>query len=830
MLISLNELKKLVKIDLETPELLKLIGSRLVEIESVDDWSKKYKKIYAVKVLECEDIEGTHLHLCKINAGKDLNDSIDPEHSGFIQVVCGAPNVKKGMMAVWIAPGAIVPPTFGTDEPFEISERKLRGFMSFGMLAGADELGFGDDHSGIVELDPDFAKPGELISDLFDLNDQIIEVENKSLTHRPDCFGLVGFAREVAGILGEKFVEPLPNAISDLENLTKALTPLLVQISDYKICPRYEALVFDLEKIPEASPYLTTDDIFLFKAGMRPISPIVDLTNLIMLKTGQPLHAFDYDKFIAVGASEKPELGVRLGREKEKLVLLGDEEIELNTNDIVITSNDVPVALAGAMGGESTAIDETTKKVILEIASFSLYNLRKTQMSHGLFSEAITRFTKGRPATDLAPAIVSALAEFSRLGGKLNNIFSASDPKLPKEPEKIRVTVEEINSLLGSEYSKSLIEKTLENVGIKIESDKDDPETLLATPPLWRTDLHIKEDIIEEVGRLLGYDNLPLSFPTRPFVCASVDPLLPLKSSIRNILSDRLGFNEVLTYSFVSKKLQEKASGSPENSYKIVNSISPELELFRDSLVPSLLEKTYENQKAGQKDFVLYELNQISKKSFGLNEENVPKMETHLAIVASQDFYFVKQTLLELEKRLGLAFSLKPVSPVAISQTPFEPTRSLEIFVNIDETEISVGYLGEIKKSVQKSFKLSENASALEISLDPCITAQTRKNFSSNSVSLSKYPSVSRDLTFQVSEDTPYIAIENAITSVLTQQKDLIFSLEPVSIFKKPTLPTKNLSFHLIFASKTKTLNSEEISDIIDEIINNLTALGAKLI
>lgn len=381
MLISLNWIKQYVNVPISDDELVRLIGARLVEVEDVIDESKKYDDIYVVKVVSAEKIPDTHLTLCQINVGE----------KEFVQVVCGAPNVREGMLAVWLKPGAVVPASVHEDSPFVIGKRKmLSKYDSFGMLAGADELDFGDDHSGIVEIDPEIAKPGDLLKDLFGLSDKILDIENKSLTHRPDTFGIIGFAREVAGILGESF---------DFEYQETNLTPMgniSVKILDNGICSRYSAVV--LEKHGEIRPkYLSSMDIVLSKSGMKPVSPIVDVTNYLMLLTGQPLHAFDYDKFVAVGGTGKPEINVRLAKKGEKLLLLDDSEVILNENDIVICSGAVPVALAGAMGGKSTMIDENTRNIIIESATFSLYNLRKTQMEHGIFSEAITRFTKGQP-------------------------------------------------------------------------------------------------------------------------------------------------------------------------------------------------------------------------------------------------------------------------------------------------------------------------------------------------------------------------------------------------------------------------------------------------
>ena len=289
MLISLNEIKKYVEIPstVSNQELIELIGSRLVEIEEVIDLAPKYKGAYIAKVVKCDPIEGTHLNLCQIDAGAVTAEFSDGE---TVQVVCGAPNVHSGMLAVWLTPGAIVPSTY-VHENFRLGKRKLQGYESNGMLAGADELDFDNEHKAIAEIDPKIARPGDSLADIFALDDLILDVENKSLTHRPDCFGLIGFAREIAGILGIKFNEP-----AVFENLEAKLLPstldLQVKIEGDDLCPRYSCAVFDLTR-HEPSKYLTREAVFLAKAGMRAIDPMVDLTNIIMLETGQPLHAFD---------------------------------------------------------------------------------------------------------------------------------------------------------------------------------------------------------------------------------------------------------------------------------------------------------------------------------------------------------------------------------------------------------------------------------------------------------------------------------------------------------------------------------------------------------
>lgn len=817
MLISLNELKRLVKINISDDELFKLIGSRLVEIEGVEDLAPKYKKIYVVEVKSAEPIEGTHLHLCQINAGKILNSEVDPEHENYIQVVCGAPNVRKGMLAAWIAPGAIVPSTYGTKEPFEISARPLRGYKSYGMLAAADELAIGEDHEGIIELDPAEIKPGDSLAEVLDLNDKIIEVENKSLTHRPDCFGIFGFAREIAGILGLSYRAPgLLRADADVKDDS-------IFIESPEICPAYTYAVINLENPLAKKPYYDFNDVFLAKSGMHPISQIVDLTNQYMLLTGQPLHAFDYDKFLAVGGTKEPKIGVRLARADEKLVLLDGKEIALDSNDIVICSNDIPVALAGAMGGQSTMIDKSTRRVILESATFSLYNLRKTQMAHGIFSEAITRFTKGQPAVNCEPVLLAVAQEIANTSESAKVEFYARKFSQPLKKNVVTLSVNDINGLLGSNYSLELIARTLENTGFKVEAKGED---LTVSAPLWRTDIHIKEDIIEEVGRLLGFDNLPLEYPLRPFVCPEVDSMLSIKARLRNILSDRMGANEVLTYSFVSKSLQEKVNENPDDSYQIINSISPELECFRQSLVPSLLDKIRENEKAGFSNFTLYELNQITKKSLGLNDENVPEMQTHLGLTTFGDFYKAKQILSEISKQFDISFELSPVE----QSNYFEPLHSATVMTNGKQ----IGTIGEIKSIVLKKFKLEKQISAIELNITDDVfgehTIINQESKERSGIKLSKFPSVSRDITFRVDETVPYAQIESEIKKAFETIEDTVCTLKPTSIFQKPLSKTKNISFHLDITNEQKTLTSQEISDIIEKITNSLKTLGAEVV
>lgn len=760
MKISLNWLKKYVNVPVSDSELIRLIGARLVEVEGVIDETHKYDNIYIVKVESCEKIPETHLSLCQINVGQE----------NLVQVVCGAPNVREGMLAVWIAPGAVVPASVHEDAPFVIGKRKMRGYESNGMLAGADELDFGDDHSGIVEIDPSMAKPGDLLADVFELNDLVLEIENKSLTHRPDTFGIIGFAREVAGILGYQFEYNSSSA-----GLVTSDFP--ISIADPNICKRYSVVV--LERHGELKKkYLTWQDTILAKSGMRPIEPIVDATNYLMLLTGQPLHAFDYDKFVAVGGADEAKINVRLAKKGEKLTLIDNKEVVLNENDIVICSNNKPVALAGAMGGKETEVTNETRKIILESATFSLYNLRKTQMAHGIFSEAITRFTKGQPAYQTL-VVAESCAELLADGFKIVSV--GDEYPNPEKENVVKITTEELNGLLGTNYSKELIIETLEHVGFKIDKDG---ELLAISAPVWRTDIHIKEDIIEEVGRLLGYDNIEPILPLHK--TATKNEMFELKRIIRESMS-RYGANEVLTYSFVSENLLQKVGQDVKNSYRIVNSISPELQYIRQSIVPNLLEKAYLNEKLPVEKFAIYEMNKVYRKDLDNNEEGVPNEKMSLGFVIAERknnetaFYKAKKYAEQLFKEFNISVDFVPIKRETPESKPFEPKRTAEILVNGEY----VGIVGEFKNSVRNSFKLAPYLAGFEIDLD---LVQKKKGKKSG-INFGKR-------TF---EDYTLITTKNydeALKEVKEKYPNAV-KISPLSIYQPAGSEAKNISFHI---------------------------------
>ena len=821
MIISVNWLKKYTDIDVSIDELTALIGSRLVEIEEVIDLGKKYEGVIIAKVVECAPLEGSdHLNLTKIDDGGVAKD-VERDENGLVQVVCGAPNVRAGLTVAWLPPNSVVPETFGDAEPFVLGARKLRGAMSNGMLASAKELDLWEDHTGIIELE-DERTPGESFASAYELNDYLLDIENKSLTHRPDAFGIIGFAREVAGIMGKAFKTPERMTLDGVAWPEKAgdfPTPKIT-IDNPEFSSRYQAVV--LTNVDSKIPFSPLEtQTYLARIGVRPHSAVVDVTNYMMMISGQPLHAFDYDKLKAVNNGEI-DIHVRGGREGEKLVLLDDREIELSTNDIVIANGETAVALAGAMGGRDTEIDENTTTVLLESASFNLYNLRNTQMRHGIFSEAITRFTKGQPAELTTPVLAGAVDLLHLAAGA--DLASDVGDAYPVKQEfpKVYAMAEHMNAALGSNFTTDDIVRTLQNV--EFDVSVNDKGLIVAVPPYWRADIHISEDLDEEVGRLNGFDSITPTLPKRDFTAVSPDDFDQFRAKVRKTLA-RAGANEVLTYSFVHGDVLKKAGQNIDNAYRIVNSISPDLQYYRLTLTPNLLGLAHPNAKAGYDDFALFELNKTHSKVFGTDEDGLPKEVDLLALVvrrkvANGSTYYSARKLLDyLGESLGLVFSYTPieVDPGYDESAPFDYKRSAMVYAG----ETYIGIVGEYKATVGKAFKLPEGIAGFE--LDPRALLRAAEAAGTGYAPLSRYPSTERDVCYQVTAETQYAAIHKAAMAAAVSD-DVRIDITALDIYQAEGSATKNVTLRYALTPFAKTLSSDEANALVGAISDSVIA------
>ncbi len=832
MKFSLNMAQKFSNVnlkDIPREEILKRIGAQLGAVEDTHDWQAKYAGIIVAKVVSCiKHPDADKLSLCMLDdAG--VVENVDRDENGLVQVVCGAPNVREGLLVGWLPPGVAVPNSVDK-EPFILEARELRGKISNGMIASASELDISDDHDGILEIseqdNENGVRIGQPITELYGLDDFVIDCENKMFTHRPDCFGNLGIARELAGINGLSFESPdwyktsiLVDKITENENQDIKLTvdnPIPNLVSRFSVIA-----VSDIDN--KKSPIWLQS--YLKRVGIKSINSVVDVTNYVMHLTGQPLHAFDYDKLLKL--SDNPTIFPRMASEGEKINLLGGKTIELTQSDIVIATDKQAVALAGVMGGADTEVDDNTKNIVIECANFDMYTIRRTSMRHGLFTEAVTRFNKGQSPLQNDKVLAFAVDLMTNLtGARQSSVFYdlVSFDKSADNLNKVSVNINFINSRLGSSLGIDETKNMLSSVEFDVQVDSDN---LLITAPFWRMDIMIPEDIVEEVGRLYGYDKLPVIMPVRSSRPPKIDRSINFKRKITNTLS-RLGANQVLTYSFVHGDLMRSTGTDPQNwAYHLRNALSPDLQYYRTSLIPSLLNKIHPNLKAqaglNENKFALFEIGKAHVKGeMEESEPNLPKQMNRLAFVYAADAKSIKNakssayyaTKLYLDEITGGKAQYIPLenNDYPITAT-YQKGRSAIVMLN----DQYVGVIGEFNSKAKKSLKLPDFCAGFEVDLDILMNYLTPRKYEP----ISTFPSVMQDVTLEVSEQTTWFQLKNLVNAELSVESatnGYDFKLVPQDIFKPGNSDKKNISFGIELSHPNKTLKKEELTKIIDTI------------
>ncbi len=833
MKISYNWIQEYLNFDLPpVDELVERIGSQLGAVEEVVDLGKKYQGIIVSRIVSCRPVEDSdHLNLCTLDDGGAATD-VERDESGRVQVVCGAPNVREGMLVAWLPPGSTVPSSFDKD-PFVLGSRKLRGYMSNGMIASPQELAIGDSHEGILEIDSE-RQPGASLAEIYKLNDFIIDIENKMFTHRPDCFGILGVAREIAGILGHQFTEPdwYADFKADLSPRGNDL-PLTIRNEAPELVPRFMAVALTNIEIKASTVWY---QILLSRIGIRPINNIVDATNYYMYLTGQPLHAYDYDKVRALDANDGATLVARQVMQGEKLTLLNGKEIEPRQGAIVIATQSQAIGLGGVMGGANTEVDADTKNIILESATFDMYSIRKTSMVHGLFSEAVTRFNKGQSPYQNDRILIAAARFMCDTGGGefASEILDEATSRLgdgQKTIDDVTIGLDFISERLGMAFDTDAVTELLTNVGFAVETL--DNQELRVGVPFWRTDIEIREDIVEEVGRLYGFDKLPLELPKRKMAPATKNPMLELKDRLRNVLSGA-GANEVLTYSFVHGKLLDSVGQDKELSYSLTNALSPELQYYRQSITPSLLEKVHRNIKAGYGRFALFELGRSHIiDAVTSPDDEVPAEHDRLGFVFAADaktsrryegapYYHARKHLDFLLEELGVAGKVQikqydPETYVGISKSKtsqYEASRTACLQLG----DVCLGEIGEYKASVRKALKLPEYCAGFEI--DTQVLLQQIIDTKSYRP-LPKFPKTGQDICLRVPAATAYQDVFDLVRSMSlkTYGDHSAVSVDPVDIFQRDgDVDYKQITLRVSIASYQRTLTDTEVTQLLDKI------------
>ena len=785
MKLSKNFVKEYIDIDVE----LKTLAEDMTRVGNEYDSAEKLinaTNLVVGEVLECVDHpDSDHLHVCQVNVGSEV-----------LQIVCGAPNVRKGLKVIVALDGAILP------GDFRIKKSMKRGVESNGMICSLAELGLDNkfltdaDKEGIHEL-PQEAKPGEDPIKLLGLDDEVVDFE--LTTNRGDLLSILGMAYELGAIYDKSVKEVDLSHNEQGEDLNNSFK-LAINTDN---CSLFLAKKVENVEIKESPDFIKNR---LIASGIRPINNVVDISNYVMLELGQPLHFYDADKLNGM-------IEVRMAKEGEKLTTLDNIERVLTTNDIVISDGKTSIGLAGVMGGLDTEVTESTKNVIIEAAIFNSVKVRMTS-NKILRSESSNRFEKGLDpnrtymAAERAVKLLEECASGTVVTGTVKYDITNVTPKT------IEITFKNITDVLGMEIPNNDILECFRKLGFTCEVKA---ETIFVTVPTRRIDISIKEDLIEEVGRIYGLDNIEGKLPTVPMRKGNIDLT---HREIRNKMIS-LGLNETLSYVLVREDEADSFTTDSFEKVKLLDPITEERSTLRYSILPSLL-KIYEYNKArNEKDVAIFEIGKgfYKKEEYGEDTKLAALMsgKYYLGIDNKKDvdFYVIKGIAEEILDYLGYNGRYSFVMPKQMP-SQMHPGQTADISVNND----IVGMVGKLHPSVEK-----ENVYVLEINLDKLLSKKTGKM---KFKEISKFPSISKDLAIlidkNISADEIAKAIKKAAGSLLT-------NTEIFDVYEGSNIPEgkRSIAYSLSFGANDRTLTDEEINNIMNKVIESLQKMGSEL-
>jgi len=745
------------------------------------------------------------LTVCQVQIGNETH-----------QIVCGAPNVRQGLAVVVALPGTVLP------GDFKIKASKIRGVASGGMICSEKELGLSNDHNGIMEL-PEGTEHGQPFLTAMGLDDIFIEVD---LTpNRPDCTSVIGIAREIGGVTGTQIHLPLDNAA-----ITSTSTDFDVEIENPELCPRYSARLIQNVTIAPSPWWLRRQ---LLSVGLRPINNVVDITNFVMLEYGQPLHAFDFNTL--AGA----KIVVRTPRKNEAtFTTLDNSERKLDDDMLLICDGEKPVALAGIMGGLNSEVTDSTTSILLESACFNPVSIRKTARRVNLSTDASYRFERGVDPNVTINALNRATELICELGGGSaeNNGVDRNPGKKPLAVFDLRVA--KTNDLIGITLQADEIARLLSGIGFlcSIES----ANLIKVTAPSFRVDIEREADLIEEVARLYGYDNIPTTLPTVNLSYPEQDTRRKRRLGLAEKLCE-FGFTEAINYSFIGEKhcaMLGLSETDPRcTSVKLLNPLSEDQAVLRTMLLPGLLENVRRNINFQKTSIKLFE---IGKVFTPLATEKLPQETMHIAGVLSgkrygdsSPFHF-SQSLVDIYDAKGavefisevLGISIQAISDREASLSFTIPTdKELEPFIAkgyallLKSGDNMVGSLGKIKSDILKQFAIKNEVYYFNLDFDALCMVQTE---SVNFTALPVFPSVKRDIALVVADN---VSAGELLSAVRNSPEKLIESCEIFDVFKGDKIPQgqKSIALTITYRSQTKTLTEKNVEKSHSKIVRLLT-------
>lgn len=790
----LSWLKDYVDIDVTAEELEEKLFSCGFEVEELTEVGKDISGVYVGEVTECEPVEGTHLHVCKVDCGD----------KGIFQICCGADNVKTGIKAPVALEGATVYATAKDHVTVEgvmtIKKGKLRGIDSFGMLCSGVELGVngdmfeGADYNGLLLL-PSSCRNGEDVKPILGLNDYIFDISVTA--NRPDCQSVLGIAREVAAVLKKPLKEPRIdyNAVHDDRKVK-------VTITAPELCPRYIAHYVKDIKIGPSPMWLKRR---LALCGLRSISNVVDITNFVLLEMGQPMHAFDLDTI------EGSEIVVRRAHDSEKIVTLDEKEFTLNRENLVICDGSKPAALAGIMGGLNTEIKDSTREVLFEAAKFARDSVRKTSRSLGQHSDSSAIFEKGTNEYTTERAMKRALHLIDELDcGTVTDVCADVATEYSDTSVKhMAVSAQKINALLGIEVPAETMKEILENLNFGVSMSGD---CLELTLPPYRDDLFGYPDIAEEIIRMYGYEHIHGTFmPTAKVTNGGWNEEQRTLNKLRDMLVSE-GLYEISNYSFYSEKdldMLRIPEGATERKYiRILNPISEELAVMRTFLAPSMVNTMLRNLKRGNYEGGEFEFAKVYiPESVPINNFPEERMKLCIGLWGSANFFDMKGITENIADSLNVKFEY------VSGQSPYlHPGINADILCDGEK----VGYIGAVDPAILESIAAERPMVIAE--LDYELLKKHAKPF--KYIPLPKYPEAQRDLALISDREITCGQIEREIYSACKYVTDV--KLFDVYIGNQIESGKKSMAFTVTFTPKDEALSGEKVDGFIKKILSNL--------
>jgi phenylalanyl-tRNA synthetase beta chain len=782
MLISEAWLREWVNPQITTETLMAQVTMAGLEVDGDEPAAADFSGVIVGEIISAEKHpEADKLQICNVSNGTEE-----------IQVVCGAKNARAGLKTAFATVGAVLP------GDFKIKKAKLRGVESFGMLSSAKELGIGEDNDGIMELPSDFVTGSDL-REAMSLNDTIIEID---LTpNRGDCLSIAGLAREVGTINKMSVSEPVMKTVAPSIDDTFPIT-----VTAPQACPRYVSRVIKNVDLSKATPMWMVER--LRRGGIRSIDAVVDVTNYVLLELGQPMHGFDLDKL-------SNKIDVRMATNGEKITLLDGQDVELKDDTLVIADDSGALAIAGIMGGQATGVTKSTNNILLESAHFDQIAIAGKARNYGLHTDSSHRFERGVDFKLQAKAIERATELLLAItGGEAGPVVEQNSAEhLPAKP-LVTLTKKKADQYLGVELESERIVQTLTGLGLNLVADQDDGSSWIFNIPSWRFDISIEVDLIEELARIYGYNNLPTSAPRADLSLTKNEEVIVEADRFKDCLLSN-GYQEVITYSFISEEIHKIVEPNL-TAVALANPITAELAVMRTSIWPGLLKTLQYNLNRQQSrvnivetglTFVqqgdeLIQEKMISGLAYG---NRLPKgwFEDGKGV----DFFDVKA---DVENMLGA--TRNQFDFVAAEHSSLHPGQSAAIQLNGE----TVGFMGTLHPQIAEKLSIKGDVVLFELNVAK-IEAGTLPSFTE----LSKFPETARDIAVVVEADLSVAAV---INEAKAQAGEFLTDLTLFDVYQGQGIEEghKSLAMGLTWQHPERTLNEEEINAAMQAVIDSL--------